>query len=91
MTFAKSIYRTLTMFAMTAACWWILYGEALARGKKEEEPPKATGSWAMAYGLVILGVVLGMLVVCRPSRRRDRSKPEDYTKKDLMGDDEEKK
>ena len=30
------------------------------------------------YGLVILGIGLGMLLVCRSSNRRDRARPEQY-------------
>jgi hypothetical protein len=32
----------------------------------------------MEYGLVLLVIALGLMTVLRPSRRRDRAKPEAY-------------
>ncbi|MCS7303991.1 MAG: hypothetical protein NZ602_02640 [Thermoguttaceae bacterium] len=31
-----------------------------------------------SYFIVLLGIFLGLVVVCNPSRRRDRPKPEAY-------------
>lgn len=31
-----------------------------------------------SYFIVLLGIFLGLVVVCNPSRRRDRPKPESY-------------
>ena len=45
-------------------------------------PPKATGGGAnqylVSYAIVLLGVGLGLLLVCNSSRRRDRAAPEKY-------------
>lgn len=40
---------------------------------RDAEPTASGGgSWTMSYALVFLGVVLGLMVVLQPSRRRDR-------------------
>ena len=47
--------------------------QAWAKGKKaKEEEPAATGkSYVVPYGLVLMGVTLGLMAVCRPGRRAD--------------------
>ncbi len=37
-----------------------------------------TGAYVFGYGLIMLGIVLGLLFVCRTSSRRDRARPEVY-------------
>jgi hypothetical protein len=66
--------------ALSLACWLVLFGAALARNEPEKPPPKDTGEsvYVWCYMIVILGVALGMLFVCRPSNRRDRARPEHY-------------
>jgi len=39
---------------------------------------EASGPWVLPYALVIMGVALGLLMVLRPSKRRDRARPERY-------------
>ncbi len=41
---------------------------------KKKEP----GEFVLSYALVMAGIALGLLVVCRPSLRRDRARPEQY-------------
>ncbi len=43
----------------------------------------------MSYGVVLLGICLGMLCVCRMARRRDRARPEQYKSQNLLDDGEE--
>ncbi len=71
----RSIWRKLRLLTAAVACWLAVYGTALA---KEAEEGEGGGSWVPSYGLLLLGVVLGMLGVCLTSRRRDREKPESY-------------
>ena len=78
----QSIWRTLKMPVMSAACWMAVYGTALAQPPKQE---KGGGSWIASYGLILGGIVLGMLFVCRSSRRRERAKPVAYVEGKLMG------
>ena len=44
------------------------------------------GAYVWAYMLFILGIVLGLMVVCRSAGRRDRAKPEDYVESSLAED-----
>ena len=81
MTYLRSLGRKLAILTLTALLWTAIHGAALARGgapKQEDEGGGAASSWTMPYFLVILAVGLGMLAVCRPSRRRDRARPESY-------------
>ena len=57
--------------------WCLMHGTALAQ---EAGKPSAGGSgmYAACYALVILAIALGLVSVCRPSRRRDRARPEQY-------------
>ena len=77
MNYLRSIWRRLVPPAMVVACWLAVYGTALAQ---EAEGGEGGGSWVPSYGLLLLGIVLGMLGVCLSSRRRDREKPETYDK-----------
>jgi hypothetical protein len=43
------------------------------------DAPSSGGSWVLAYFLTGLAIVLGMLVVCRTSSRRERTRPEGYS------------
>jgi hypothetical protein len=78
----QRIRRTLWTCLQTCLFWACLSSlatDAWARG--EGAPEKSTGGasiWVWAYILVILGIALGMLVVCKSSGRRDRAKPEAY-------------
>ncbi len=80
MTHLRSLWRTLKTAALTVLCWTAVYGTALARGQpvKEEETGGTNASWIIPYALVVFSIALGMLVVCRSARRRERAKPEDY-------------
>ena len=69
---------------MAAVCWAAVYSTALAQ---ETEKKSGGGSWMLAYGLVFLGVGLGMLLVCRSSRRRDRLKPTMFAKSQQEDDE----
>jgi hypothetical protein len=82
MTALRSIWRTLTAALLTAAYWLAVQGTALAAAKKPEPEEQSTGSggagWTISYALLILFVALGVFVVLKPSRRRDRANPEQY-------------
>jgi hypothetical protein len=55
---------------------------------KKDEPQINSMVYVMAYMIVIFGIALGMLLVCRSSNRRDRAKPEQFgeTKADTKED-----
>jgi SNF family Na+-dependent transporter len=60
----------------TAMAW--LGPVAVTVAQAAEEESEGGGDYALPYALVILGIGLGLLVVCRESGRRDRAKPEQY-------------
>jgi len=68
------------LLAVVWACWLGWAAPALAKRSTEDAAPaKSTVTpWVLPYALVILGIALGMLVICRSSRRSDRAKPKGY-------------
>ncbi|MBN2216385.1 MAG: hypothetical protein JW719_03310, partial [Pirellulales bacterium] len=38
----------------------------------------SAGDWVLSYFIVVLSIALGMLVVCRTSRRAERARPDKY-------------
>ena len=52
----------------------LLAQEAAPAAPADGEVP----SYGLPYGVVLMGVVLGLLFVLNSSRRRDRAKPEVY-------------
>lgn len=75
----RTIRRRMTLLA-TAAGWWLAgQAAALAQAKPDEAPASGGRNLYLAsYFVVLLGILLGMLFVCNPARRRDRAKPESY-------------
>jgi len=77
----RSFWRVLMSLAVGTLFWLSIHGTVLAKKLvnplNPNEEPEA--SWTMGYFLGLMGIALGMLVVCRSSRRRDRAKPEEYT------------
>ncbi len=65
----------LAIFTMTG--WLAVHGTALAEQAAKKKDGEG-GSYVASYALVLLGVGLGLLFVCRASRRRDRARPEQY-------------
>jgi hypothetical protein len=53
---------------------------------KEDTSMTGSGAYVFSYMIFILGIVLGLLVVCRSANRRDRAKPEDYVESGLADD-----
>jgi hypothetical protein len=84
MYYLRSIWRKLMSLAGAASCWLAVYGTAWAREVKQPEAKPGAGSWMPSYGVVLLGIVLGLLGVCLSSRRREREKPETYAKTKLV-------
>ena len=85
MNHLRSIRRTLRTLLLGAVCWLAAHGTTLAAG---ESRSKDKSFWLWSYCLVLLGIVLGILVVCRSARRRDRAKTEMFVdpKQALAGD-----
>jgi hypothetical protein len=78
-----AVWQRVRWAAGTAAAWLLAVGIALAQPGRAVAPPNAGApvneggqTYAISYGVVILGVFLGLLFVLNPSRRRDRPKGE---------------
>ncbi|MBN2291020.1 MAG: hypothetical protein JXM70_01265 [Pirellulales bacterium] len=74
------IWQRLTTLALFATFWLGMHADALAAKlpKKEASSGEGSQSWVAPYALVMLAIGLGMLFVCRSSRRSDRAKPQEY-------------
>jgi hypothetical protein len=64
--------------------WCLIHGTAVAQ-EAGQPPAGGNGMYAACYALVILAVALGLMSVCRPSRRRDRARPEQYGESKITG------
>lgn len=78
---AIAIWHKVKLLAVTAGLWLAVDGVALAKVVKKAAGGGGGDShkvWVMPYALIMLCIGLGMLVVCRSSRRSDRAKPKKY-------------
>lgn len=71
---------------VAAALWTALFGLALAQAPSGGDTTSSTDpgggpQYVGPYFIVILGVGLGLFILCNPSRRRERAKPEQYQDK----------
>lgn len=76
---------------LLALVGWLSFGEAAwAQVASKPPPPRPLNSmtYVMAYFIVIFGIALGMLIVCRSSNRREKLRPEQYESKKLAEDEE---
>lgn len=65
---------------MAVALWLASDGLLLAQQAPPAEGEGGGGKnlYLASYFIVLLGIFLGLVVVCNPSRRRDRAKPESF-------------
>jgi len=74
-----SFFRKFKILTTAALLWLAAHGPALAAlDNPLADEGESTGSWTLPYMLVMMGIVLGMLVVCRSSNRRDKAKTEQF-------------
>ncbi len=71
------VLRRVGGLVIAAASWWHIIGGA-AWAQDTGQASGGGSPWIVAYAVALLGVVLGVLVVCAPSRRRERAMPEEY-------------
>jgi len=84
------ILQAVASFLLVSAAWLIATAQALAAApppiNKEGGGDDFEGAYLLAYMVVVLGIVLGMLVVAKTSNRRDRDRPAGYVEKNIMDD-----
>jgi hypothetical protein len=83
------VWRGGKLAFFTMAGWLAVHGAVLAQGMETKKKESGT-SYIVSYTLVIVGIGLGLLLVCRSSRRRDRARPEQYEEWNLNGKQDEK-
>lgn len=74
----------VVFFAMV--CWLTVHGAVFAQPAQQKQEPGG-GHYVVSYAIVILTIAMGMMAVCRPSRRRDRAKPEIYDEIKISAND----
>ena len=74
----RAIWRRCRVAILGVLFWAAAYGPALAANEDEEAVKGGPASYILPYVLVLLGIALGMLVVCRSARRRERPRPEQF-------------
>ena len=78
MSRVKIFCRRLWLWALVLGCWLAVEGTLLAEDAEADEGSSSGGDWVFPYFIVILSISLGMLIICRTSRRSDRAKPQKY-------------
>lgn len=73
-----TLFRQLKLYAGVFVLFLCIHGVAFAQRGKPAEPEAPKNVWILGYFVVGLGITLGMLVLCRSSRRNDRAKPQGY-------------
>jgi len=59
--------RRFSWVPATVVSWLWMVGVAMAAQDEPSRP--ARNNWVMAYIIVLLGVALGLMILCRPGRR----------------------
>jgi hypothetical protein len=89
-SYLKNLVRKLSFWALTSGVWLSLATMTLAKGKPVPTAPSTgssgggNGAYVFPYFLVVVLVAVGMAIVCNPSRRREKAKPDDYSEKKLV-------
>ena len=63
------IFRRRIVLLLTSSLVWASLA-VIAFGQNDESDSTSSSNSKLYYALVILGMVLGMIVVCRPSKRK---------------------
>ena len=94
MRYLERMWNAGRVALLVLAGWLAVHGNALAQmaAPKQNKPNETINSsaWVLAYFLVILGIVAGLLFVCRSGGRRERARPEQYGEAKVALEDEKK-
>jgi hypothetical protein len=92
MTSVRQVWRAGRIAVLALLGWLTSYAAALAQppAKPNVVPTLNSTTYLFAYFLVICGIALGMLFVCRSSNRRERARPEQFVGSKMAEGEEEK-
>ena len=77
--------RKLNYSLLAVCCWMSIQVPALAAEASGSGGGSSGGvAWVLPYAFVILCIGLGMFIVCRSARRKERARPEQYEKISLI-------
>ena len=68
--------RGVSICLLAAVCWLTIVAEVWAQQGSPTVGGQGASPWVLPYALVILGVGLGLLILCKPSKRREKAKVE---------------
>ena len=87
----RQLWRAGRISVLALIGWLTVYGAALAQAKATPVKGESINSevYVLAYFLVIFGIALGTLIVCRSSNRRERARPEQYAESKILKAEEE--
>jgi hypothetical protein len=85
----STLLRRLIVPALAIAAWIAVYGLAFAQEAESEAASGGGGgggaqSYVVPYTIVLLCIGLGVYLICRPARRRERPKGEQYEASSLI-------
>ncbi len=94
----KVIGRKGWLALVALAGWLAIHGTTLAAALRDDQARAAErsaataassggGTFVLSYTIAVLCVGLGVFFACRPSRRRDRARPEEFV--NLYKDEDE--
>ncbi len=70
----RSVRRAFLMVLLAGGHWAATTDLAWAKPHKEPNAEKPEKSYVMPYGVVVLGIALGMILVLRPVKRDNEPK-----------------
>ena len=91
MTSVRQMWRAGRIAVLAVLGWLMIYSAASAQppAKPNIVPTLNSSTYVFAYFLVIFGIAMGMLFVCRSSNRRERAKPEQFVGAKMAEGEEE--
>ncbi len=76
MSYLRGFGRRVSLFLFVAVCWLMGGAQAWAQQGSPTVGGRGASPWVLPYALVILGLGLGLLILCKPSKRREKAKVE---------------
>jgi apolipoprotein N-acyltransferase len=75
MKYLQTFKRRVLPCGFVACCWLGSAAQVWAQ-EAERDGGRGASPWVFPYALVILAIGLGLLIICKPSGRREKAKVE---------------